>query len=431
MNEITSIRLPYGDAHLEFTLPTGNLLAIMEPTEVPGASNPAELVQTALRNPINRPPLASLVRDGQTVLVIVDDITRPTPCYQILPTLTDELESAGANLRIEILIATGTHRGMTEAEIEQKVGRPIMDRYQVINHDAMDEGSMVNVGTTANGTPIVVNRRVVDADLVVAIGNTVPHCLAGWAGGAKIIQPGVCGEETTNLTHALSMVSPMPHLGRLDNPMRLEIEAITEIVRLDFMINTVLNDRAEIVHVVAGDPNVSQREAVARASGIWVQAVNVLPDIIVVSSHPANLDYWQGIKGLFAAEPVIKRGGDIILATPCWEGISSNVHHLEAMRAMTGVPSRQIRHEGRAQGIDDLAGLNTATVAARINELAFVQVVSDGLSDADLDVLGHQRAPSVQAALDVAFQRQGPAAKVLVITHGGDISPLLQIPLKR
>ena len=429
MNETTTIHLPYGDDELEFTLPAKNLLAVMEPADVPGVADPTGIVQEALRNPIGRPPLAELVKDGQYIVVLVDDITRPTPCYKLLPALMAELEGAGENLRIEILIATGTHRGMTEAEIEQKIGHPIMDEYPVINHDAMDESSLVHVGDTANGTPIVVNRRVVDADLVVAIGNTVPHCLAGWAGGAKIIQPGVCGEETTNLTHALAMVSPMPHLGRLDNPMRLEIEAVTDIVRLDFMINTVLNEKSEVVHVVAGDPNVSQREAVRRATNIWVQPVTVLPDIIVVSSHPANLDYWQGIKGLFAAEPVIKRGGDIILATPCWEGISTNPHHLGAMRAMKGVPSRQIRHEGAARGIEDLAGLNTATVAARINELAFVQVVSEGLSDDDLAALGHQRAASVQAGLDRALARQGQDARVLVITHGGDISPVLQTQL--
>jgi len=182
--------------------------------------------------------------------------------------------------------------------------------------------------------------------------------------------------------------------------------------------------------VVAGDPTLSQRRAVELASEIWMRPVPILPDIVVVSSYPADLDYWQGIKGLFAAELVIKRGGDIILATPCWEGISTNPHHLEAMRAMKGVPSKLIRHEGKRRGITDLAGLNTATVAARINELAFVQVFSDGLCDDDLAVLGHERATSIQEALAKAFERQGPHAKVLVITHGGDVCPVLRTELK-
>ena len=96
----------------------------------------------------------------------------------------------------------------------------------VINHQWEDESALVDLGVTANGTPIKVNRLVMESDFVIAIGTTVPHCLAGWAGGAKIIQPGVCGEDTTSMTHALNMISPMPHLGRSNNPMRLEIEQV-------------------------------------------------------------------------------------------------------------------------------------------------------------------------------------------------------------
>jgi len=430
MSKQVHVKLPYGKTELGFSLPAENLIAILEPTQVAPAPDPAGVIREAIRNPIGRPPLKQLVRDGQYVLVLIDDMTRPTPCWQLLPPILEEIEAGGKDLHIEILIATGTHRPMTPAEIEAKVGRHIMAHYPVINHEALDESSMVNLGKSANGTPIVVNRRLTEADLVVALGNTVPHCLAGWAGGAKIIQPGVCGEDTTNQTHALSMVSPMPHLGRLDNPMRVEIENIVEKVRLDFMVNTVLNDRAELVYALAGDPMQSQRKTVELSSEVWVRPIPVLPDIVIVSSYPADLDYWQGIKGLFAAEPIVKRGGDIILATPCWEGISSNPHHLEAMRAMRGVPSKMIRHVGKEKGIEDLAGLNTATVAARINELAFVQVLSAGLCDDDLDVLGHSRTHSIQDALAQAFERQGPNAKVLVITHGGDICPVLRTTIK-
>jgi nickel-dependent lactate racemase len=430
MGESMTIKLPYGKTELEFSLPKENLLAILEPAHIAPAADPAAVIRQAIRNPVGKPALKSLVRDGQYVLVIIDDMTRPTPCWQLLPPILEEIEAGGKGLRIEILIATGTHRPMTPAEIEAKVGRSVMDKYPVINHEALDESSMVNLGRTINGTPIVVNRKLTEAGLIVALGNTVPHCLAGWAGGAKIVQPGVCGEETTNLTHALSMVSPMPHLGRLDNPMRVEIENIVQKVRLDFVINTVLNDRAELVAAVAGDSMLCQRQTVELSSEVWVRPIPALPDICIVSSYPADLDYWQGIKGLFAAEPIIKRGGDIILATPCWERISSNPHHVDAMTRMKGVPSKEIRHVGKREGIEDLAGLNTATVAARINELAFVQVISEGLCDHDLGVLGHARAQSIQEALTVAFERQGPDAKVLVITHGGDICPVLKTGLK-
>lgn len=426
MSDDIVISLPYGDTNLSFHLPRRNLLGVMTPADVPAAADPAALMRQALREPVGRPPLRDLVRPGQRIVIIVDDMTRPTPQHVLLPPLLEELEAAGRNLHIEILIATGTHRAMTPAEIEHKVGRQVMSAYPVINHDAMDWANLVHLGTTPNGTPIVVNRRVVDADLVVAVGNTVPHCLAGWSGGAKIIQPGVCGEETTHHTHALNMYSPVPHLGRLDNPVRQEIEAIVQRVRLDFMINTVLNARAEVVHVVAGDPYHSHRRAVELATPIWVRPVPVMPDIVVISSHPADLDYWQGVKALYAAELVVKRGGDIILVSPCWEGISTNPRHLEAMRLAQGLPSKAIRHEVARRGFTDWTGLNTAVVAARVNELAYVQMVTSGLSDDDLAVVGHAPAESIEAGLARAFARQGEHAKVLVITHGGDLCPVLR-----
>lgn len=426
VSDDTLIHLPYGDTTLAFRLPRRSLLGIMTPAEVSAAADPAVLVREALRHPIGRPPLRELVRAGQHIVIIVDDMTRPTPQQVLLPPLLQELEDAGGGLHTEILIATGTHRAMTPAEIERKVGRQVMDAYPVVNHDAMDQNNLAHLGITPNGTPIVVNRRVVEADLVIAVGNVVPHCLAGWSGGAKIIQPGVCGEETTHHTHALNMYSPVPHLGRLDNPVRQEIEAIVQRVRLDFMVNTVLNARAEVVHVVAGDPYHSHRKAVELAAPIWVQPVPIMPDIVVISSHPADLDYWQGVKALYAAELVVKRGGDIILVSPCWEGISTNLHHLEAMRLAQGLPSKAIRHEAVQRGFTDWTGLNTATVTARVNELAYVQMVTSGLTDEDLAIIGHARAESIEAGLERALARQGKDARVLVITHGGDLCPVLR-----
>ena len=150
-----------------------------------------------------------------------------------------------------------------------------------------------------------------------------------------------------------------------------------------------------------------------------------LADIVVVSSHPADIDYWQGIKGLFAAELIVKRGGDVILATPCPEGIAGNPEHVRSMAALAGLPSKAMRHEAARRGIKDLAGVNSAVVAARINELAWVSVYSHGLTDEHLRILGHERATTIEEGLQRAFARQGPQARVLVITHGGDICPVL------
>ncbi len=422
--DVAVVELPYGKERLRLQVPRRNLLAVVEPVEGEPAADVVAEVRRALREPLGTPPLRELLRPGQKVLVLVDDNTRPTPQWQILPTLLQEIEEAAPGAEVRLLIAAGTHRAMTPEEIRAKVGDAVAARYPVLNHRWDDASALVDLGVSPRGTPIRVNRLLLEADRVVAVGGTVPHCLAGWAGGAKIVQPGVCGHETTSRTHALNMLSPFPHLGRLDNPVRQEIEAIVRLVPLHFMLNVVLDRHARVVHVVGGDPQQSHRRSVELARGIWEVAAPALADIVVVSSYPSDIDYWQGIKGLFAAELIVRRGGDILLATPCPEGISTP-EHAEAMAALAGIPSKRMRHEAQRLGIEDLAGVNTAVVAARINELAWVAVYSHGLTDEHLRILGHERADSLQEGLQRAFERQGRDAGVLVITHGGETCPVL------
>lgn len=421
--ETVTVSIPYGDAEMRFSLPARNLLAVAEPPPVAPAPDPEAAILRALRAPVDRPPLRELPKPGQRAVVVIDDLTRPTPTAQILPPLLSELCAGASDLDVTLLIATGTHRAMTPAEIERKVGVEVARAYRVVNHCAWDEANLVDLGRTVNGTPIRVNRLVVEADLVVGVSNVVPHCLAGWSGGAKLIQPGVCGEDTTAMTHQLNMITNIPHLGRLQNPMRREIEAVVERVRFDFSVNVVVDPQWRIVHVAAGAPKAAHEAAVALAEPVWVVPIPALADIVVVSSSPADIDYWQAIKGLFCAEMAVRRGGDIILVSPCPEGISPHAGHRESFYALAGLPSKERCRMTLAGEVEDPIGAATAVCSERINELAWVSVYSDGLSDADLRALGHARAESVPAALERAFARQGPDAKVVVIPHGGEVAP--------
>ncbi len=422
---MVSVELPFGELRVRFQVRQKNLLRIAQPAEAAPVPNPDMAVLEAIREPVGCRPLCDVLRSRQEVLVIIDDNTRPTPQHQVLPPLLREIEAAGPDLKVKILIALGTHRAMTPEEIRAKVGSEIAERYTIINHDCTDDGNLVDFGVSPNGTPIKVNRLVTEADLVLGVGSTVPHDLAGWSGGAKIIQPGVCGRDTTSMTHALSMISPVPHLGRLDNPMRQEIEDVARQVPLHFMINVVPNRHGQIVHVVAGEPTASHRKSVELAKRIWMVPLPALADIVVVSSYPADMDYWQGIKGLLCAELAVRRGGDIILVAPCQEGISGTAEHVQSMAAVSGLSSRSIRREAERLAIRDLAAINMAVMVARINELAWVSVHSQGLTAEDLHILGHDCAETVEAGLRRAFDRQGADAKITVITHGGEICPVL------
>jgi nickel-dependent lactate racemase len=418
--------LPYGDRLLDVQVPADNLLAVASPAQVTASADIATIVRQALRNPVDAPPFSQLLSGGEKLLIIVDDITRPTPVDKILPILLEELEVERKRIEVTILIALGTHRKMTQAEIEGRIGHEITASYPVLNHEWDDESALIDLGVTPNGTPIKVNRLIQEADLCLGVGIIVPHNLAGWSGGGKIVQPGICGKETTYCTHLLAARSPTSNMGKLANPVRAEIEMVARKTNLRGVVNTILDQHASVAHVVAGESQATHRRGVELARSIWEVPVPSLADIVIVSSYPADIDFWQANKGLYAAEQIVKRGGDIILLTPCPEGLSSQREHVATLEALAGIPSRSLYHEAQRQGILDYAALTVSNIAACCRELAWVTVVSDGLSQDEVEVLGLDRAGSVEEALEGALKRQGNDASIVVLTHGGETLPVLK-----
>ena len=418
------VSLPYGDSTLELELPAQNVIAVASPRDVCAGADCTTLVGEALRHPLGAAPLSTLIRERQRLLILVDDNTRPTPVAEVLPALLAELQVERRRVEVTILVALGTHRAMTHDEIVAKVGADIVARYPVVNHDWTGP-NLVDLGTTPNGTPIRVNRLIVDTDVCVGIGNIVPHNIAGWSGGGKIVQPGICGKDTTNATHLLAARCPSSNLGKVINPVRSEIEAVAKRTRMRHVVNTILDRHGTVVHVVAGETQATYLHGVELARGIWEIPIPRLADIVLVSSHPADIDFWQANKGLYAAERIVKRGGDIILVTPCPEGISSQREHVEAIAALRGLPSRELYRASLHLGLEDYAALALSDTCARCTELAWVTVVSNGLTKEHVEILSLESAESVEAALAKAFRRQGPDASIVVLTHGGESLPVI------
>jgi nickel-dependent lactate racemase len=390
-----------------------------------GADLATQLRQT-LRDPVDAAPFSEFLKGGEHLLLLVDDLTRPTPVDKILPVLLEELEVERKRIEVTILIALGTHRKMTQSEIDRKIGPEIVASYPVLNHEWDDESALIDLGVTPNGTPIKVNRLIQEANLCLGIGIIVPHNLAGWSGGGKIVQPGICGKETTYRTHLLAARSPTSNMGKLVNPVRAEIEMVARQTNLKGVVNTILDQHGSVAHVVAGESQATHRRGVELACPIWEVPVPSLADIVVVSSYPADIDFWQANKGLYAAEKIVKRGGDIILLTPCPEGLSSQREHVATLEALANLPSRRLYHEARRQGIHDYAALTVSNIAACCRELAWVTVVSDGLTKDEIGVLGLDSAASVEEALERALKRQGDEASIVILTHGGETLPVLK-----
>jgi len=377
----------------------------------------------ATRNPIGAPTLAELVaQKGRETVILVDDQTRATPQKRVLPLLLNELNRAGvAGEEITILVALGTHRYMTEEECFLRLGAEVMDRVGVINHAIDDPSQLVRLGETASGIPISVNRRYPESDISIAVGNIIPHIYAGWAGGGKMVQPGVCGPETTAATH-LAAASVVPHiLATLDNPIRKEIDEVVQRSGLTMIVNTVLNSQRRIVKVVAGHVVGAFRAGVREAEPIYTVEIEEYPGIVIASSYPADLDLWQAAKALIHGALMTREGGTLILATPCPQGVASQ---LPIVLQLGDASPAEIQRKMKRMDSAHLIGAATHMAIGAVRERVKVVIVSDGLKEEEARRLGFQYAPDLQEALKAALTRHGAGAKVGVLTHGGDVAPL-------
>ena len=304
-----------------------------------------------------------------------------------------------------MIIALGTHRFMTDDEIRDKFGAETLRRVPIVNHPYKDPAALVDLGTTKNGGRIRINRAVVEADFKMGIGSIVPHHIPGYAGGAKIIQPGVSGEETTAYTHLLSVRAPRSYLGVLENPVREELDAMARKVGMNTILNTVLNRHGQVVQAFFGDVVEAFRAGVARSREVYDVPIPEEADIVLSSSHPCDLEFWQAHKTLYPSDLAVKAGGIVIVATPCHEGVAQT--HCN-MLDMTPYGSRRLREMVSAKELADEVGAALAIAWAQVKEREEVWIVSDGICPDEAAKLGFRHFNSVQEALDAALAQKGP-----------------------
>jgi len=417
------LTLPYGNQTLTFRVPERNLLAYATPHATPPAPDAAAEIRRALEQPIGAPPLATLARGARSVVIIADDLTRQTPSHIIIPILLDELNRAGVrDEQVRVLIALGTHRPMTEAEIETHFTRAVTSRVRVINSPWQDPAQLADLGTTPNGTPIHVARLAVEADLLIGLGSIVPHHIPGYSAGAKIVQPGISGAATTGATHLLSTRTRRSYLGLVESPVRDEMETIAERVGLRVILNGILNAEGKLVRAFYGDLRAAFRAGVATARAVYGVSLPARADIVIAGSHPCDIEFWQAHKSLYPADIAVKDGGTVIVVTPSPEGVS--VTH-RAMLDFTALDAATILARLEDGTIRDVVSGALALAWAKMRERARISLVSDGIPREDARALGFTPFASVDDALADALARHGDAAQVTVLTHAPDMLPIV------
>jgi nickel-dependent lactate racemase len=317
------VNLAYGQGHLAVELPKGQT-TIIAPAHTPGLPDERGAVVKALENPIGAKPLREIVRPGDQVVITFTDITRATPNDRLIPWLLQHLAHVPRE-NITLLNQLGTHRPNTKAELEKMLTPQVVHDYRVLNHEPENPVAHVQFGTTRDGTPALINRHVVEADVRIITGFIEPHFFAGFSGGIKGICPGTAALQTVMSNHgAKNIGDPNATFGVLEgNPLWEELRDIALRVGPSFMLNVTLNEQRQITNVFAGDILQAHRIGCEFVRQSAMQKVDVPFDIVVTtnSGYPLDQNLYQGVKGMSAGARVIKPGGLLILACECREGV--------------------------------------------------------------------------------------------------------------
>ena len=420
---MATVTIPFNGNPLSFVVPNRNLAEILSPKSSIPISDLDRAIDDAFDAPIGQDPLEKWVQPSDRVILVSDDNTRLTPADRIIPPLLERLNAAGVpDGRIGCIMALGTHRYMTEAEMAAKVGERVYRRIRVFNHDWRDPAALVDLGVSSQGTPLLVNRAVADADVVIGLGAIVPHHIPGFSGSSKIIQPGVCGARTTAETHLLSCSGGGDSLlGMADNPVRRDMDDMADRVGMHTIFNVVMDSQGGVVGVFFGDMHTAFKAGVELAQDIYGVAYHETPDIVLANSYPCDLDFWQSHKAQYPAQRMVRAGGTIIVCTPAPEGVSP-VH--TDLLDFTAWPSQEIKAAYREGRIKNGVAAALAIAWAMVREKASVITYSPGIPAADKVRLGHTHADSIEGAIAEALLRQGPDARLSVLTHAPDMLPI-------
>ena len=416
--------IPYGKGDLTLKVPEKNYIGTLVPTYQPGVDDETAEIIRALKHPIGTPSLSDIIaaKENKRTVVVVNDGTRPTATHKLLPPLMEDLERSGIrDDDITLLVATGTHRDVRNDEFELLYGKDISNRYRIINHHCEDLDGMVNLGTTSQGIPIIINRLFHESDIKILTGSIHPHQGAGFSGGRKSILPGLTSLETLKLHHSYKFRSPEPAMGWLEgNPFHLAAMEAAKAAAPDFILNLVQNQNKEITHAVAGDLETAWLAGVEASKAIFETETPKDVDIVITipGGYPRDVNLYQSQKSMAAAELVAKQDGTIILPIECPDGIGSELFYewMATASCLEDVTERFIQ-EGYS------IGTSKAWMYSRCLLKAEVIVISDCLDEETLNKMFTTKAPDIDTAIEMALETQGMDAKILVMRNAADMIP--------
>jgi lactate racemase len=419
--KFTVISFPYGNSHLTARIPANNIAFNLKRKHSQGLPDENAALIDAIRTPVGSLPLIDRISKNDKVVVIVTDNTRACPDERLLPPILAELERKLERDNITIIIALGLHAPLTKTEMIEKLGKDIVNQYRVLNHDSFD---VVSLGKTSRGTPVAVNRLVMEADFRISTGFIEPHFFAGFSGGSKSLSPGVSGPGAIYHNHGYEMIDhPFSRAGILKgNPIHEDIVEQAKMARLDFIVNVLLNEQKQITHVVAGDPVKAHEKGCEIETDLAGAEVDHKVDIVITtnSGSPLDLDLYQTVKGIDSASLITRKGGAIIIASCCNTGAGPDAFtraHLvcsspdEVLRKMHLGESGYLPWQN--QRLAQVQQLNDIYLVSRLDAVLVKKMMMTPVS-------------SIEEGLKLAFQKLGTDAEIAVIPEGPIVLPVLK-----
>ena len=301
--------------------PHADILTLPKTVPLP---NPAQTIHQSLQKPLGAPPLAEVVRrkigkqKKTSAAIVVSDNTRPVPyrgAQGVLEPLLHVLRAEHVD-DIEIIVATGTHRPMTEIELRKMLPAAAFSHgVHVTNHRCTDTGELRHIGRTARGTEVWVNRRYLDADIKILTGLVEPHYMAGVSGGAKAICPGLVGEQVTHVFHGAAMMADVraDSLCMEKNPCREESRAIAGMAGVDFILNVTIDRDKQLTGVFAGDLDEAHHAATKKVLHDTVIPIRRHYHVVITHAGFVGINHYQASKAAVEASRALLPGGRLIL----------------------------------------------------------------------------------------------------------------------
>ena len=411
--------MDYGKTGLMVDLPNDKVIGPLEIKNATPLANQSQAISDALSHPIGSKPLAEIAKGKKTACILICDITRPVPNKVILPQILKTIEDAGVpRSGITILIATGLHRPNEGEELVELVGEDIANNYRVENHHGKETSEHDYLGITPKGVPVYIDSRYIRAELKITTGLIEPHLMAGYSGGRKVICPGIAGIETVKVWHGPKFLEhPNADCGIVEgNPVHEENTYIALMSGCDFIVNVCVDGNRQITWAGAGDMIKAWEAGVSFVRQVVRVAIKEPVDIVLTScaGYPLDITWYQAVKGLIGALPILKKGGTIILVASLTEGLGCP----EFQQVLSANPDLEAFKKRILETDYFVMDQWQLEEFAKVIEKCKVKVFSKGLEHSVLSKCHVTPIDSVEQAIADSLQEYGPSARIAVIPKG-------------